>query len=292
MIKISFKQKMRTHQGVEDLDVDLKMEKGEFITLFGRSGAGKTTFLRVLAGLTDPYQGYIEVGGRVWFDSRKKISLSVQQRKVGFVFQEYSLFPNMSIRKNLEYALTNKAQKSSLDQWIKIFDLKGLEDQRPESLSGGQKQRVALARALVSEPQILLLDEPLSALDIDLRLKLQDEIVKIYQKTKITTILVSHDLSEVFKLSGRILVLDKGKIIKSGSPSDVFVGDNLSGKFKFSGEIVGSEKDGVMNILTVRIGNNIVKVVATDEEIADFKIGEQVIVASKAFNPVVMKIKN
>ena len=146
--------------------------------------------------------------------------------------------------------------------------LKGLEDQKPDKISGGQKQRVALIRALINQPKILLLDEPLSDLDIRARLNLQDEIIKVYQKTKITTILVSHDLSEVFKLSKKIFVIDHGKIMRSGSPQEVFVNHDLSGKFRFTGEIIEIHKDGVLNILTLSMGNNVTKVVATDEEIS------------------------
>ena len=280
---------MHTSQGQEWLDVDLKVEKGGFSTFFGESGAGKTTLLRIVAGLTDPAEGYIEVDGEVWFDSKRKINLPVQQRKVGFVFQDYSLFPNMTVRENIRYALADKNQENIIDGWLAAMDLKGLEHERPQKISGGQKQRVALVRALVSSPKILLLDEPLSALDVNLRLKLQDEILKIYQKTKITTILVSHDLSEVFKLSQRVLVLEQGKIVKSGQPHEVFSNQNLSGKFKFVGTIVDIQKDAILSIITVQIGNNLTKVVATDEELKDLKVGDKVVVASKAFNPLLMK---
>jgi len=287
MIKIRVKRQMKTPQGPRLLDVDLEMGIGEFVTLFGESGAGKTTLLRMIAGLTQPQEGYIEVEGEAWFDSRRRWSLPVQQRRVGFVFQEYSLFPNMTVRQNLQYALADKSGGPGIEEWLQAMDLKGLENQKPDQLSGGQKQRVALARALVSQPRILLLDEPLSALDLNLRLRLQDEIVKIYQRTKITTILVSHDVSEVLKLSGKIFVIEAGRIVRSGDPREVMVNSNLSGKFKFAGEIVEITKDGVVNILTVLIGNTMTKVVATDEEAAALKIGSKVIVAAKAFNPLI-----
>jgi molybdate transport system ATP-binding protein len=290
MIKISVKKKMKTSRGIEELDVHLTIEKGEFVTLFGESGTGKTTLLRIVAGLTQPEEGRIEVDGEVWFDSQRKFSLPVPERKVGFVFQEYSLFPNMTVRENLEYALVNRSQEKIIDEWLKAMDLKELENQRPDSLSGGQKQRVALARALVREPGILLLDEPLSALDINLRLKLQDEILRIYQRFHLTTIFVSHDLSEVFKLSQRVCVLEGGRITKSGKPGEVFLEKNISGKFKFVGAIVEIHTDPIMNILTIQIGNHITKVVATSDEIRDLHIGDKVIVAAKAFNPLILKL--
>jgi len=288
MIKVHLKRQMQTSVGKEWLHLYLNIEKGEFVTLYGSSGAGKTTVLRLLAGLTQAEEGYIEVDGEIWFDSVKRINLPIQQRKTGFVFQENSLFPNMTVRENLEYACGGKKEHKSIQEWIVIMDLKGLEGQMLDNISVGQKQRVALIRALMSRPKILLLDEPLSGLDMRSRLSLQDEIVKVYQKTNITTILVSHDLSEVFKLSKKVFVIDRGKIIKSGSPQEVFVNSDLSGKFRFTAQIIEIEKDGILNILTLSIGNNVTKVVATDEEIFGLTIGSRVIVAAKAFNPLIL----
>jgi molybdate transport system ATP-binding protein len=290
MIKLRIKKEMHAPQGKEWLDLDLNIAKGEFVTLFGESGAGKTTFLRILAGLTQPQEGHIEVDGEIWFDSRKKINRPVQQRKTGFVFQENNLFPHMTVRENLEYACGSKKEHGSIKEWMVAMGLNGLEDQKPDKISGGQKQRVALVRALINRPKILLLDEPLSDLDIRSRLNLQDEIIKVYQKTGITTVLVSHDLSEVFKLSKKIFVIDHGKITKSGSPGEVFVNNDLSGKFKFTGEVLEIQKDGVLNILTLSIGNTVTKVVASEEEIAGLTIGSKVIIASKAFNPLILKV--
>jgi len=280
MIKAHFKKQMQTPGGMVWLDIDLNIAQGEFITLFGESGAGKTTFLRILAGLTQAEEGAIKVGGQVWFDSHCGTNLAVPKRSIGFVFQESSLFPNMTVRENLEYAC--RGQKS-VQEWINTLGLNGLEGQRPSQLSGGQKQKVALARAIVRQPQILLLDEPLSDLDISARLNLQDVIIKVYQKTGITTILVSHNLSEIFKLSKKVFVLEHGKITKTGSPQEVFVKDNLSSKFKFTGEIIKISKDGVLNILTLSIGNQVIKMVASDEEISGLTVGSNVVVASKAF---------
>jgi molybdate transport system ATP-binding protein len=292
MIKIRVKKDMHTSEGVGQINVDLNIENGEFVTLFGESGAGKTTFLRILAGLSHPEEGCIEVDGEIWFNHQKKLNLSVQQRRVGFVFQEYNLFSHMTVRQHLLFALNKGMHASEIEPWMAMMDLKELEHQKPHQLSGGQRQRVALARTLVNKPRLLLLDEPLSALDIELRLKLQDEIVAIYQRTKITTILVTHDLSEVFKMSNKVFVMEGGKIIESGHPKKVFVDDRVSGKFKFTGQIIEVNKDGVLNILTVQIGNNVTKVVATDEEMEDLKVGSKIVVATKAFNPIILKYKS
>jgi molybdate transport system ATP-binding protein len=289
MIKIQFKKQMHTPHGQQWLDVDLKIEAGEFVSVYGESGAGKTSLLRVLAGLTQPHEGYIEVDGEVWLDMRRGINRPIQQRKIGFIFQENRLFPHMTVRENLAYACRDKEMHGSINGWVIIMGLKGLEGQRPHQLSGGQKQRVALIQALINRPKVLLLDEPLSDLDIQARLNLQEVIIKAYQKTSITTILVSHDLSEVFKLSQKVFVIDHGKISKSGSPKEVFVNNDLSGKFKFTGEIIEIYKDGILNIVTLSIGNNITKVVATDEEVNGLVVGSKVVVAAKAFNPLIVK---
>ena len=291
MIKIRVKKEMHTPLGKEMLDVDLSIGRGEFVSLFGESGAGKTTFLRLLAGLAQPQEGYIEVDGEVWFDSRKKINRPVQQRKTGFVFQEDNLFPHMTVRENLEYACADKKDAGGIEEWLAVMGLKGLEGQKPDTISGGQKQRTALIRALISRPKILLLDEPLSDLDIHSRLNLQDEIIKAYRKTGITTVLVSHDLPEVFKLSQKVFVLEHGRITRSGSPREVFAPNDVSGKFQFTGEIIEISKDGVLNILTLSIGNHVAKVAASDEEIAGLGTGSRVIVAAKAFNPLILSQK-
>ena len=278
---------MHTPHGNEWLDLDLNISNGEFVTLYGDSGAGKTTFLRILAGLTQPQEGYIEFDGEVWYDSKKGINRPIQERKIGFVSQDNSLFPHLTVRENLDFACPDHHARANIDAWINIMGLKGLEDQKPDKISGGQKQRVALMRAFISQPKILLLDEPLSDLDTPSRLKLQDEIIKVYQKTKITTILVTHDLSEVFKLSKQVFVLDHGKIIKSGNPQEVFGNNDAGGDFKCLGEIVEIKKEGSLNVLTLSIGNQVTRVRASDKDIAGFSIGTTITIANKAFNTLI-----
>ena len=289
MIRVNVSKKLLTSDGLLDLQVDFEVEKGEFAALFGRSGTGKTTILRMIAGLTEPDHGFISIDGEVWFDRAKKINVPARKRQVGFVFQDYSLFPQMTVRKNLEFALCDRRDKGMIDELLDMVHLKEFQDRSPEHLSGGQKQRVALARAVLRKPKIFLLDEPLSALDVDMRLNLQDEILKIYKRFATTTLFVSHDLSEVFKLSSRVFVLEKGEIVKSGKPVEVFVESQISGKFKFVGQVLEICKEGVMNILTIQIGNNLTKVVATDCEIQDIYVGDKIIVAAKAFNPLILK---
>ena len=289
MLRVNVTKKLRTAQGPLDLQIDFNVQKGEFVTFFGPSGAGKTTILRMIAGLVKPDEGFIQANGQVWFDSSQRINVPARKRRTGFVFQEYSLFPNMTVRENLEYALDDKKKIGLIDEFLKMVALTELQYRKPEQLSGGQKQRVALIRALLREPYVYLLDEPLAALDAEMRLRLQDEIIRLYRKAGITTVFVSHDIPEVFKLAGKVFVLNAGEIIKSGPAGEIFSANQISGKFKFPGEILEIHNDQGVNILTILVGNNFVKVVATPEEIRKLSVGSKIIVTSKAFNPIIIK---
>lgn len=212
---------MLTSEGKTMLKVDVEIPENELLCLFGHSGAGKTTLLRILAGLNNPDKGFISFNGQVWYDSAKKIYLPPQQRNVGYMFQDYALFPNMTVRKNIEFAQKIKNQEE-VDKLLQLFGLETLQKQHPAKLSGGQKQRVALARALAAKPNLLLLDEPLSALDYEMRLNLQDEILKAHQMLNSVTLLVSHDKEEVHKLSTTVITLRNGVITAQGKPEEVF----------------------------------------------------------------------
>ena len=290
MIELNFTKALYTADGIINLKVNKEINKGDFLTLFGKSGSGKTTLLRILAGLETPKSGKIVVDKEIWFDSSKKINLAPQKRNVGFVFQDYALFPNMSVRKNLEFALRNKNEIKKIDQILEIMEIENLSEMKPELLSGGQKQRVALARTLITNPKILLLDEPLSALDTTMRLKLQDELSLIHQKFNITSILVSHDISEVFKLSNRVFKINLGEIEEDGTPNELFSNQKISSKFKIVGEILSIKKSDILYILEILSNNEIVKATAVEDEIKDLKIGDKILLSSKAFNPIVNKI--
>jgi molybdate transport system ATP-binding protein len=288
MIFADIRKKLIGTEGVFDLDISIEIKEKSFVAIFGKSGSGKTTLLRILAGLTEPDDGIIQVSNETWFNQAKRRNLSPQKRKTGYLFQDFALFPNMTVRGNLEFA-ENK-DKKYIDYLLEMTNLTEIQDRKPDTLSGGQKQLVALARALVRKPEILLLDEPLSALDREMRLKLQEEIQKIHKELRITIIMVTHDIGEVFKLANHVYVIEKGVIEKQGGPSSIFLEQKISGKFKFTGEILDIKKNDVVYILTILIGNNFVKVIATEEEIVDLKIGDTVLVASKAFNPIIFKI--
>ena len=224
MLEIDVKRKMLTSEGVHTLHIKESIDIHELLCVFGKSGAGKTTLLRIIAGLTQPEEGYIAFNGTTWFDSKNKINIPPQKRNIGYMFQNYALFPNMNVEKNIIFGQKERNQEE-IENLLSIFDLQTLRKQNPNKLSGGQKQRVALARALASHPSILLLDEPLSALDMEMRMSLQREISKAHEISNVLTILVTHDVDEVFALAHKVLLIDNGKIAKYGTPGEVFSGE-------------------------------------------------------------------
>ena len=284
MISLNIKKELHGSNGVMNLDINLSLQNGEFVALSGVSGSGKTTLLRVLAGLEEAF-GEIIVDGEIWLN--EKIKKPIQKRDIGFVFQDYALFPNLSVIDNLLYV---KKDKDLAKQLLSLTDLYELKNRYPNSLSGGQKQRVSLCRALMKRPKILLMDEPLSALDPHMRLKLQDEILTLHKEFKTTTIMVSHDPSEMYKLASRILVLKDGKIIDYGLPKDILLKTQGSQKFSLEGELLDIIKVDVINIAIVAIGQQIVEVVISNIEAQNLIIGEKVNVSTKAFSPTIKKI--
>ena len=221
MIDIAITRKLSGPGGQMSLQFNTKIDSGEFVCVYGPSGAGKTSVLRMLAGLLTPDDGHIVTDNTTWFDRAKKVDLKPQLRNIGMVFQEYSLFPNMTVRGNLEFALKKESSADIVDELLQLTELEQLQDQKPALLSGGQKQRVALARALIRRPRLLLLDEPLSALDSVMQAKLQDYILRVHQQFSLTTILVSHDVFGVVKMSKRVLILEEGTIKRDGPPREV-----------------------------------------------------------------------
>ncbi|PRM98826.1 ABC transporter ATP-binding protein [Aliarcobacter cryaerophilus] len=284
MISLNIKKELHGSNGNMNLDINLSLQDGEFVALSGVSGSGKTTLLRVLAGLEDAF-GEIIVDGEIWLN--EKLKKPIQKRDIGFVFQDYALFPNLSVIDNLLYV---KKDKDLAKQLLSLTDLYELKNRYPNSLSGGQKQRVSLCRALMKRPKILLMDEPLSALDPHMRLKLQDEILTLHKEFKTTTIMVSHDPSEMYKLASRVLVMSNGKIIDDGLPKEILLKTQGSQKFSFEGELLDIIKVDVINIAIVAIGQQIVEIVISNMEAKNLTIGEKVNVSTKAFTPTIKKI--
>ena len=201
--------------------IDLTVEEGEFFTLLGPSGSGKTTLLRLIAGFERPDGGRIELGGR------DVTAVPPHQRETNTVFQDYALFPHMTVGDNIGYGLKVKGvpaaeRKQRVDRALRMVRLVGLDKRRPNQLSGGQRQRVALARAVINEPEVLLLDEPLGALDLKLRQEMQLELKRIQKQVGITFVYVTHDQEEALTMSDRVAVMANGRIEQVGPPVDVY----------------------------------------------------------------------
>lgn len=290
MIQMSIRQKLKMADGVGALAIDATFNEGEFIALMGKSGAGKTTLLRILSGLMMPEQGFIEVNGIIWLDTQKKISLPVQKRRIGFVFQDFALFPNMTVRENLAYAVGDHSDDLLIDRLLRMVDMPGLSERMPGTLSGGQQQRVALIRALARKPELLLLDEPMSALDGEMRSRLRDELMALHREFGLTTVLVTHDLADVYRLADRVIEIEHGAVVRSGKPDDVFKEAHISSKVRLQGEVLRIRKSGVVYIVEILTGNSIIKVVAETSDVGRLRTGSKVLVFSKAFNPVIQPL--
>ncbi|GGA41394.1 ABC transporter ATP-binding protein [Psychrobacillus lasiicapitis] len=202
-------------------NIDMTIEEGEFVTLLGPSGCGKSTILRIIAGLTDPTSGVVKIEGK------NMSNIQPKNREVGMVFQSYALFPNMTVKENVAFGLKmKKMNESEIEQKVKdalaIVHLSDKEHAFPHELSGGQQQRVALARALIVRPKVLLLDEPLSALDAQIRKKLQADLRSIQTELGMTMVLVTHDQEEAMAVSDKIFVMNKGIIAQEGTPTEIY----------------------------------------------------------------------
>ncbi len=226
---------------LNNLSLDIK--RNEFLTLLGPSGCGKTTTLKIIAGFE------FADNGSVMFDNKEINNLPPNERQINTVFQKYALFPHMNIYENIAFGLKiKKLPKKEIDlkvkEMLKLVALEGFENRSVDSLSGGQQQRVAIARALVNEPKVLLLDEPLGALDLKLRQEMQTELKKIQQKLGITFIFVTHDQEEALTMSDTIVVMNKGKIQQMGTPEDIYNEPKNSFVARFIGE--SNIFDGIM----------------------------------------------
>lgn len=210
-------------------DISLKIEDGEFIAILGPSGCGKTTLLRLLAGFNKPTAGEIRIGNQMV--ANHDYVLPPNERYISMVFQSYALWPHMTVKKNIEFPIKNSKfvspeirsnSDSRVAELIEMVGLKGMEKRLPSQLSGGQRQRVALARALSVDPDLLLMDEPLSNLDTELRVEMRREIKELHQKTRVTVVYVTHDQSEALALADRIVVMNHGQIEQVGTPREIY----------------------------------------------------------------------
>jgi len=212
MLHFVLRKKLRAGDHVFHLDAEYRLEEGGFLGIRGPSGSGKTTLLRCLAGLYKPDSGFIRIGEETWYCAREAVSLPPQRRSVGFVFQDYALFPHMTVQRNVSYATGDRKRTMEL---LELTRMTEFANHFPRELSGGQKQRTALARALGRDPRLLLLDEPLSALDEDLRYSMGEELLRIQRETRVTSIIVSHSGQEISRLCTEVLELADGRILEA-----------------------------------------------------------------------------
>ena len=275
-------------------NISLEISKGEFITLLGSSGCGKTTTLRIIAGLEQPD------AGSVWLDGREVTGLEPNQRDVNTVFQNYALFPHMNVAENIGYGLKlKKVPKSEIrkkvSQMLELVQLEGYEKRKPSELSGGQKQRVAIARALVNNPKVLLLDEPLGALDLQLRRAMQIELKHLQKKLGITFIYITHDQEEAINMSDRIAGMKDGRIEQIGTPDEIYNHPKTSYVATFVGNaniLHGAAESIQGQNAIVKIGNDkvIVKLETSQQNTEDtggkqhLAAGEKVTLAVRSEN--------
>jgi molybdate transport system ATP-binding protein len=287
MIEIQLQKELKAANGKMLLEVDFSIEKGAFVALYGASGAGKTSILRMIAGLLKPQKGQVIVHNSTWLNTIQNINLSPQERQVGMLFQDYALFPNMTVEENLLFALPKNADKKEVNEVIEIIELEGLKKQKPFLLSKGQQQRVALARTLVQRPQLLLLDEPLSALDDEMRLKLQDYLLKVHELYDLTTILISHDVGEILKMADKVFELKQGQIIRSGLPKEIFK-EQIT-RVNINGIIQKIEEEGNQWRIWVNWNNDTIQILVAKDNRQSLKIGEKIELSAQVIAPTVIR---
>jgi ABC-type Fe3+/spermidine/putrescine transport system ATPase subunit len=274
--------------------LDLVVPSGTTSAILGPSGCGKTTLLRVVAGFQVPDAGTVQlddetvVGPGAW--------VAPERRGIGYVAQEGNLFPHLSVAANIAYGLPRgerRRERRAGQRVHSLLELVGLRvdlvDRRPDQLSGGQQQRVALARAVARKPALLLLDEPLSALDAELRSRMQDDLLRLHRRIGFTALLVSHDIGEVFKLAQRVLRVETGSIVQAGTPAELFLRQRLAGKLQLHAQVLAVRREEVVHVVSLLIGQDIVDVLASDDEVAGLREGDLVSVAAKAISPMIFK---
>jgi len=289
MIHFSLQKRLHSAEGFITLKVDCEIENGAFISLYGPSGAGKTSLLRMLAGLMQPDSGIINVNGETWFDNQEKINVIPQQRLVGFVFQDYALFPNMNVEKNISFALSKNDSKEIIGEMLEITGLSGLRNKKIQTLSGGQQQRVALARAIARKPKLLLLDEPLSAIDNEMRVHLQEMLIRIHSHYNLTSILVSHDMREIVKLTSKTIHLVNGTVTEFQSPDEIFL-INSHEPSSLKVIFLSSEKKEKEFKILVLAGNQVITINCHADDAKDLQKGDEVLVSFKGATAFLCKL--
>jgi molybdate transport system ATP-binding protein len=228
----------RTQLGALDLDVAFEVQEGECLAVAGPSGAGKSSVLRVVAGLLEPERGLVAVGAETWLDTERGVELEPERRRCGYLFQEYALFPHLSGWQNVAYPLRGRDRRERAVELLERFGVAGLAEARPRTMSGGERQRVALARALARRPRVLLLDEPLAALDARTRAHAARELAEVLREVEVPALLVTHDFTEAATLGDRVAIIDAGRILQEGTPSDLAAAPRSAFVADFTGAVV------------------------------------------------------
>ncbi len=291
MMVLDVRKRLEAPDGFLNLDIQCAFELRKMATIFGKSGAGKTSILRMIAGLMRPDEGQITCDDKIWFDHQAAVNERPQRRNIGFVFQDDGLFPNMTVDRNINYAMNGKVDRDLLKELIDTFELGSLQSKRATTLSRGQKQRVMLAQALAKKPALLLLDEPFSALDEGMRTKMQDYIRHVQATSNLTTILVSHDVKEVIRLSDKVYMLEDGIISRYGHPAELFFGQQGAPALDWIGEIVQMTRQDQMIELLVLVTTGLIKVQTSSLENVTLGVGDKIRLSQAEFNPTIEKLQ-
>ncbi|MSQ77737.1 MAG: ABC transporter ATP-binding protein [Nitrospiraceae bacterium] len=272
-----------------DVCLQLPMDPPTVLILFGPSGSGKTTVLRCLAGLERPDRGVIRCGQEPWFDAAAGIHMPPQQRRLGCLSQDYALFPTYSVEGNIVFGLGELSaveRSRRVAEALALLQLQGLERRKPAQLSGGQQQRVALARAIARRPRVLLLDEPLSALDVPTRLRLQGELRHLLKQLAIPSIVVTHDWGEALALGDRMIVMHEGRVLQAGTPQEIFnrpVTADVARIVGMETALIGRVRESSGGLATVDVNGVMLHALAADD------VGTDVFVCIRAEDVVLEK---
>jgi molybdate transport system ATP-binding protein len=292
MIRVDVRKKLSLATGEAHLEAAFALEPGAFVTLHGPSGAGKTTLLKILAGLVQPETGTVTVGDETWLDTRRKLSVPPQRRAVGLVFQDYALFPNLTVRENVAFGLDDPKHRGRVTDLLERTGLAGMANRMPATLSGGQQQRVALARTLVRQPKLLLLDEPFAALDAATKSTLRNELLAFHRQFGLTTILVSHDPVEIYQLPDYQLEMDHGRLVRQGFPRDLAGAAAQPGEIELPGRVLSVTGMGQQYLVRVQTdAQQVVAVVVLAEEARGLAVGDAIRLTARLLDARIARVE-